>query len=140
MKKNINKFKTIRLIIAVIAIAVGFIIFTLTYNNYQKVYNLYKNSNEVEGYVYNVRKLKNNNYQFEYKYNVQGDEYKTYISKMAFDKELNNDDKISVYYNKTNPTENIIDKPDKNSLYIAITFLVVFLLIGIINIYSILKK
>lgn len=140
MKKKGKKTKYIGIGVGILSIVIGLLIFYLIYNNYQEVNTLYNQSTKVEGSVFNVQHLHDDKYRFEYRYFIGKDEYKAYISKMQFENGLKDEDTIDVYYKSDDPTKVLLSKPKKNNLYIAITFLVVFVLLGVVNILKYIKK
>ena len=140
MKKKEKKSKIGGIIVGVFAIAIGLFIFYLVYSNYQDMNTLYNQATKVEGSVFNVQHLYDDMYRFEYRYFVGRDEYKAYVSEMEFADGLKDKDSIDVYYKTDDPTKVLLSPPTKTYLYIAIAFLITFVLLGLINIIKSIKK
>lgn len=131
--------KKINLILVTISIIVGLSFFIVSYTNYRQTQNFYNNAKKVQGYVYAVRKIKDNTYSFEYKYVVNKTEYKSYVSKYTIDT-LKDNDYIDVYYDSQKPSDNMISKPSIKNIIPSIIFMLVLSVIGIINYIKGLKK
>ena len=131
--------KKINLILGIISILFGLSIFLVSYINYQNIVNFYNKSEKVMGYVYNVRKIKDETYSFEYKYVADKTELKSYVSEYKIEK-LKDNDEIEVYYNKDKTSENIIKKPNIKSIIPGLVFLIILTSIGIINIFKYFKS
>lgn len=140
MTKVKKKNRLILLIIGLLSIIIGLIIFATIINNYRETTKFIKNAEQVKGFVYNVRSIKENKYSFEYKYRVNNKDYKKFVSSMKFEDGLKENDSIIVYYSKEEVNLNTIKKPSVKTVYIAILFLVIFVIIGVLNIVKYLKK
>lgn len=140
MTKVKKKNRVILLIIGLLSIIIGLIIFTTIINNYRETTKFIKNAEQVKGFVYNVRRIKNDKYSFEYKYRVNNKDYKKFVSSMKFEDGLKENDSIIVYYSKEKVNLNTIKKPSVKTVYIAILFLIIFVIIGVLNIVKYFKK
>lgn len=139
MVKVIKKYKTINLILGLLAIIIGLMFFSIIYMDYKKSLDFYNNADVSQGYVFNVRENNDKTFSYEYKYVVNGEEYKNNINSEKREA-LKEDEIINVYYNEKNPKENVLKKPTKRNIYIAVSFLIVFVLIGLLNIVKYFKK
>lgn len=121
------------LILAIICfiIAISFILISII--NYKKDLDFYNNAIEVEGYIFGVREKSKNHYALEYKYIVNNEIYKTYLSDYKSDKELKDYDPFTVYYEKENPEKNVINKPKITNFLIIIPFSLILVILGILN-------
>lgn len=126
--------KKVNIILALLCFIIALVIILISILNFKKEINFFNNSLEVEGYIFGVRKKKTNEYAFEYKYVVNNEIYKTYISSYKTEKILKDYDSFTVFYEKDNPENNMITKPKMTKVLITIPFSLCLFILGIFNI------
>lgn len=132
-KKKKSKIKKNNIYLVSLCFIIGIAFILLSLINYKKDLTFYNNAIEVEGYIFGVRKKSSNNYAFEYKYVVNNEVYKTYLSNYKSDEELNDYDPFTVYYENGNPENNVLGKPKITKILITIPFSIFLFLLGILN-------
>lgn len=110
---------------------VSYYFFLVSMINYQREKNFFNNAIEVEGYIFGVRKKSSKEYAFEYKYVVNNEIYKTYLSNYKTEQELKDYDPFMVYYEKDNPENNVISEPKITKVFITIPFSLILFILGI---------
>lgn len=133
MTKKKKRIKKINLILAVLCFIIAISLILKSSINYKKDLDFYNNATEVEGYIFGVREKSPNHYALEYKYIVNNEIYKTYLSDYKSDKELKDYDSFTVYYEKGNPSKNVINKPKITNILITIPFSLILVVLGILN-------
>lgn len=129
-KKKQRKFNVI---LAYFCFVLAFLLLLTSFINYKKELNFFNNSIKVEGYIFGVRKKSKDVYAFEYKYVVNNEIYKTYLSSYKTAQELKDYDSFIVYYEKGKPENNVIEKPRITKILLTIPFLLILLILGIFN-------
>lgn len=130
MKKK-RKSKKINIILSLICFLMSITLISISIFSYKKETSFFNKAEEIEGYIFGVRKKSSNTYSFEYKYVVNKEIYKTYLSSYKTDKELKDYDKFTVYYEKGNPEKNMIRRPKKTKILLTIPFSLFLLILGI---------
>lgn len=133
MAKKKKRIKKSKLILAVLCFIIALSLILISAINYKKDLDFYNNAIEVEGYIFGVREKSKNHYALEYKYVVNNEIYKTYLSNYKSNKELKDYDSFTIYYEKGNPEKNVIDKPKITNILITIPFSLILFFLGILN-------
>ncbi len=133
MSKKKLKAKKINIILAFLCFLLAIAFILISAINYKKERDIFDNSIKIDGYIFGVRKKSKDTYAFEYKYVVNNEIYKTYLSSYKTDKELKDYDLFTVYYEKDNPENNVISEPKITKVIIAIPFSLILFILGILN-------
>lgn len=128
-----RKIKESNILLAIFCFIIGFAFILISTINYKKNLDFFSNAIKVEGYLFGVRQKSFNHYAFEYKYVVNNEIYKTYLSNYKSDEELKDYDPFTVYYEKGNPENNVLGKPKITEILITIPFSLILFLFGILN-------
>ncbi len=131
MGKKKLKSKRINSVLAILCFGLASTFILLSLVSYKKERDFFNNAIKVEGYIFGVRKKSSKEYAFEYKYVVNNEIYKTYLSNYKTEQELKDYDPFMVYYEKDNPENNVISEPKITKVFITIPFSLILFILGI---------